>query len=125
VWNELHLGRGIYRGNADEICDFLQFFQIFWAPNGQKWLVAHVDQSGTAMPLSPIRYCLRDAAANVLHASLSLRGMLQRGRERGDIARSCRAVAATPAGSLSPNSRLALASSPAYSPSLRAALAPA
>jgi hypothetical protein len=69
VWNELHPGRGIYRGIGDEICDFLQFF---WTPNGQKRLVAttstrgpirsrHVDQSDRATSLSPAlspRQCL-------------------------------------------------------------------
>jgi hypothetical protein len=49
VWNELHPGRGIYRGIGDEICDFLQFFQIFWTPNGQKRLVV------TASTRGPIR----------------------------------------------------------------------
>jgi hypothetical protein len=49
VWNELHPGRGIYRGIGDEICDFLQFFRIFWTPNGQKRLVA------TASTRGPIR----------------------------------------------------------------------
>jgi hypothetical protein len=29
VWNELHPGRGIYRGMGDEICDFLHFFEFF------------------------------------------------------------------------------------------------
>jgi hypothetical protein len=29
VWNELHPGRGIYRGIGDEICDFLQIFSNF------------------------------------------------------------------------------------------------
>jgi hypothetical protein len=64
VWNELHPGRGIYRGIEDEICDFLQFFRIFWTLNGQKRLVAtastrgpirsrHVDQSDRATSLSP------------------------------------------------------------------------
>jgi hypothetical protein len=65
VWNELHPGRGIYRGIGDEICDFLHFFfRIFWTPNGQKRLVAtastcgpirsrHVDQSDRATSLSP------------------------------------------------------------------------
>jgi hypothetical protein len=69
VWNELHPGRGIYRGIGDEICDFLQFF---WTPNGQKRLVAmastrgpirsrHVDQSDRDTSLSPAlspRQCL-------------------------------------------------------------------
>jgi hypothetical protein len=35
VWNELHPGRDIYRGIGDEICDFLQFFRIFWTPNSK------------------------------------------------------------------------------------------
>jgi hypothetical protein len=30
VWNELHPGRGIYRGIGDGICDFLQFFSNFF-----------------------------------------------------------------------------------------------
>jgi hypothetical protein len=72
VWNELHPDRGIYRGIGDEICVFLQFFRIFWTPNGQKRLVAttstrgpirlrHVDQSDRATSLSPAlspRQCL-------------------------------------------------------------------
>jgi hypothetical protein len=57
---------------GDEICDFLQFFRIFWTPNGQKRLVStastrgpirsrHVDQSDRATSLSRVlspRQCL-------------------------------------------------------------------
>jgi hypothetical protein len=83
VWNELHPGRGIYRGIGDEICDFLQFFRIFWTPNGQKRLVAtantrgpirsrHVDQSDRATSLSPAlspRQCLASPLASLSPAS--------------------------------------------------------
>jgi hypothetical protein len=72
VWNELHPGRGIYRGSGDEICDFLQFFSNFLDSKRSKRLVAtastrgtirsrHVDQSDRATSLSPAlspRQCL-------------------------------------------------------------------
>jgi hypothetical protein len=99
---------GVYiEGLGMKFVIFCNFFRIFWTPNGQKRLVAtastrgpirsrHVDQSDRATSLSPAlspRQCL---------ASLSPGRALQRGRERGDTARSRRARAPSPDASLSP-----------------------
>jgi hypothetical protein len=106
---------------------FCNFFRIFWTPNGQKRLVATASTRGpirsrhlTVAPRSRPRRRHRQRVTPLSPAyRLPLaRRALQCRRERGDIARSRRAVAVAPAESLSPASSPALASCWALSPSL-------
>jgi len=123
---------GVYiEGLGMKFVIFCNFFRIFWTPNGQKRLVAtastrgpirsrHVDQSDRATSLSPAlspRQCLA-------LASLSPGRALQRGRERGDTARSRRARAPSPDDPLSPASRPRAGGSDSLSPALPPELPP-
>jgi hypothetical protein len=76
---------------------FMNFFRIFWTPNGQKRLVA------TASTRGPIRSRHVALAPPVPRLPLARAGA-QRGRERGDTARSRRARAPSPGTDLSPAS---------------------
>jgi hypothetical protein len=129
-------GRDIYRGIGDEICDFFQFFRIFWTPNGQKRLVAtanirgpirsrHMDQSDRATSLSPRALAPPVPRSRLALARLSPGRTLQRGRERGDTAHSRRARAPSPGNPLSPASRPRAGDSGSLSPALPPALPPA
>jgi hypothetical protein len=107
---------GVYiEGLGMKFVIFCNFFRIFWTPNGQKRLVAtastrgpirsrHVDQSDRATSLSPaLSPCaLAPPVPRLPLARLSPGRALQRGRERGDTARSRRSRAPSPGAGLSP-----------------------
>jgi hypothetical protein len=117
---------------------FCNFFRIFWTPNGQKRLVAtastrgpirsrHVDQSDRATSLSPALSprALVPPVPRLPLARLSPGRALQRGRERGDIARSRRTRAPSPGAGLSPAYHPRAGGSGLFSPALPPALQPA
>jgi hypothetical protein len=132
---------GIYiEGLGMKFVIFCNFFRIFWTPNGQKRLVAtastrgpirsrHVDQSDRATSLSPRALAPRSRPASASPPSrlplarLSPVRALQRGRERGDIARSRRAPAPSTGAGLSPAYRPRAGGSGLFSPALPPALA--
>ena len=123
---------GIYiEGLGMKFVIFCNFFRIFWTPNGQKRL-AHVDQSDRdtwTSQIAPRRSRPRSRPASASPPSrlplarLSPGRALQRGRERGDIARSRQAP--SPGAGLSPAYRPRAGGSGLFSPALPPALAPA
>jgi hypothetical protein len=130
---------GIYiEGLGMKFVIFCNFFRIFWTPNGQKRLVAtastrgpirsrHVDQSdrATSLSLALSPRALAPPVPRLPLARISPGRALQRGRERGDIARSRRAPAPSPDAGLSSAYRPRAGGSGLFSPALPPALAPA
>jgi hypothetical protein len=118
---------GIYiEGLGMKFVIFCNFFRIFWTPNSQKRLVATASTRG---PVRSRHVALARALAppvpRLALASLSPGRALQRGRERGDTARSRRARAPSPDDPLSPASRPRAGGSGSLSPALPPALPPA
>jgi hypothetical protein len=131
-WDEMVCGMsstrvGIYiEGLGMKFVIFCNFFRIFWTPNSQKRLVATASTRG---PVRSRHVALARALAppvpRLALASLSPGRALQRGRERGDTARSRRARAPSPDDPLSPASRPRAGGSGSLSPALPPALPPA
>jgi hypothetical protein len=124
---------GIYiEGLGMKFVIFCKFFSNFLDSKRSKRLVAtattrgpirsrHVDQSDRATSLSPAL----SPRSRLPLARLSPERALQRGRERGDTARSRRARASSLGDPLSPASRSRAGGSGSLSPALPPALPPA